>query len=336
MACYSLGISNENWLTRFLQHYKKVTNGSPIFFFVEYKLDNTTWFVMLKEKWDMNFSISSNKDFILQGNLEYHSSAGPLREWGNNLIRYLGSWLSLVHKEKNSLMWSSGLPFPQYFWNLGSSKFLWNGGIYKILSKGLGCKSLSVYRIHFFWTLKTSTCLTNYLNWCRKSSLGCWTLVLSLSLLCLWVDLLLWRELCLLGLDIFVSKDLGNVLLGGGGMLARWRCKYPCCACCAINCEYCSISCGYCTIGCDCCCAICCGFYWGTLFVECMAIYETIIIELYLDFFVAPVVVATIVVDRKFVFLIVIDIPNIILIDLIILKKILFVVGIIVDRLYIC
>ena len=50
---------------------------------------------------------------------------------------------------------------------LFSSKCFGNGGIYKILSNGLGRKSLSVYRAYFFWTPNASTCVDS----CSNSSL---------------------------------------------------------------------------------------------------------------------------------------------------------------------
>ena len=57
-------------------------------------------------------------------------------------------------------------------------------------------------------------------------------IVLSLSLLGLQVDHFLWRELCLLSYDIFVAEELGDMLLGVGGILVPRRKKGPCCDTC--------------------------------------------------------------------------------------------------------
>lgn len=73
-------------------------NGYLGFFFIEHRSDNVAMFVMLKEKWEIKFSASLVQDSLLPGNLEYHSSDGPPREQGNNLIRYVGSSLILVQE----------------------------------------------------------------------------------------------------------------------------------------------------------------------------------------------------------------------------------------------
>ncbi len=55
-------------------------NDSLVFYLVEHKSESVTSFVMLKAKWEINLSASSDQDLILLGSLEYHSSVGPPRE----------------------------------------------------------------------------------------------------------------------------------------------------------------------------------------------------------------------------------------------------------------
>ena len=87
LTCCSSGMFSENLLIKFLQRNKNVINGSHVFYLVEQKLESVTSFVMLKEKWEMNFSTTSDQDLMLVGSLEYHSSAGPPRERGKSLMR---------------------------------------------------------------------------------------------------------------------------------------------------------------------------------------------------------------------------------------------------------
>ncbi len=79
-------------------------NDSLAFCLVEHKSKGVSSFEMLKVKWEIDLSASSDQDLILPGSLEYLSSAGPPREQGNNLIRYVGSSLSLVHEAQNYQM----------------------------------------------------------------------------------------------------------------------------------------------------------------------------------------------------------------------------------------
>ena len=74
-------------MTKLLHHSKNVINGSPTFCLVEHKLESVTPFVMLKEKWEINFFANSDQDLIVPGSLEYHSSVGPPREQEKNFMR---------------------------------------------------------------------------------------------------------------------------------------------------------------------------------------------------------------------------------------------------------
>ena len=190
LTCCSSGIFSEHWLTKLLQCSKSVINGSPIFCLIEHKLESVTSIVMLKEKWEINLFASFDQDLIVPkfGIPFKHGLTQITREQSHKVGGFItrfstrGTYFSDV---------INGLPFPQYFLNLGASKCFGNGRIYRLLSNVLRCKSLSIYRAYYFWTPNALSFLESSLNYCSNSSLGFCTIVFSSILLCLQVDHLL-------------------------------------------------------------------------------------------------------------------------------------------------